>query len=254
MLNLNCNIESIEYWTVGEREYFTVRFTKGVVTIIYVALALIPVLILMAWLYTRDRIHPEPKQAVFRLFLLGAGIVLPAGLLERGMLGPNRTELGIGWQAAILTGFFIAGLVEEFLKAAIVDRGAISRGLATTPLDCIVYAGATALGFAAVENVLYVTSSGFNTAVLRSVTAVPAHLMFGIIMGHFFARSIWSGGNRALAYIVPAGAHGLYDSFALSSTWWADACLVVYLLVLLEVCLRILDRYRSRGAKRSVSV
>ncbi|WP_274434072.1 PrsW family intramembrane metalloprotease [Alicyclobacillus sp. ALC3] len=212
-------------------------------TITYAALALVPVLVLMAWLYTRDRIHPEPKRAVFRLFLLGAGIVLPAGLLERAMLG-GRTELGAGWQASILTAFFIAGLVEEFLKAAIVERGAIARGLVVEPLDCLIYSGATALGFAAVENVLYVTSSGFNTAVLRSVTAVPAHLMFGIIMGHFFARSIWNSGNRALAYIVPAGAHGVYDSFALSSTLWADACLVVYLLALVEVCLHILDRYR----------
>lgn len=216
--------------------------------IVYVALAVLPVMVLMAWLYTRDSLHPEPKQAVFRLFLLGAAIVLPAGLLERVMLNSMGADLHGGWRNALVTGFFVAGLVEEFLKAAIVERGAISKGLAKEPIDCVIYAGATALGFAMIENILYVTSSGFSTAVLRSVTAVPAHLMFGIIMGYFFARSIWARGNRAFAYIVPACAHGLYDSFALSTTWWADALLVAYLLVLLEISLRILHRLRRRTA------
>lgn len=207
----------------------------------------------MTWLYTRDRLHPEPKRAVYRMFLLGAGVVLPAGLLERVMLGPGRAQLGTGWQAAILTGFFIAGLVEEFLKAAIVERAAILPGVVRAPIDCIIYSGATALGFAAVENILYVTSTGFNTAILRSVTAVPAHMMFGILMGHFFARSLWQHGNRALAYLVPAAAHGTYDSFALSTTWWADIGLVVYLLVLLEVCLRVISRYKRAPARMPIA-
>lgn len=192
--------------------------------------------------------HPEPKRAVYRLFLLGAAIVLPAGLLERAMLNSAGGVSHAGWRGALFTGFFIAGLVEEFLKASIVDRGAIQRGLAKQPVDCVIYAGATALGFAMIENVLYVTSSGFSTAVLRSVTAVPAHLMFGIIMGFFFARSIWQGRNRAYAYLVPACAHGLYDTFALSTTWWADALLVAYLLTLLEISLRILGRLQ-RGER-----
>ncbi|WDM03098.1 PrsW family intramembrane metalloprotease [Alicyclobacillus cycloheptanicus] len=214
----------------------------------YVALAMIPVLVLMVWLYTRDTLHPEPKRAVYRLFLLGAAIVLPAGLLERVMMDSGVGGTGTGWKTAIVTGFFVAGMVEEFLKASIVDRGAIQRGLAKDPIDCVIYAGSVALGFAMVENILYVTSSGFSTAILRSVTAVPAHLMFGILMGNFFARSLWNHGNRALAYIVPACAHGLYDSFALSTTLWGDALLIVYLLVLLELSLRVLRRFSRRRA------
>ncbi len=219
----------------------------------YICLALLPALLLLTWLYTRDQLHPEPKRAVYRLYLLGAAIVLPAGLLERAMLNSGFDGHLRGLFALVVTAFFVAGMVEEFLKAAIVERAALQRGLMKSPIDCIVYAGATALGFATVENLLYVTSSGFSTAILRSVTAVPAHLMFGILMGTYFARSIWSQRSRAWAYVVPALAHGLYDAFALSNSWIGDALLFVYLIVLLEQALRRLDWATKASMKFSLS-
>ncbi|GMA52489.1 hypothetical protein GCM10025857_38460 [Alicyclobacillus contaminans] len=164
---------------------------------LYVCLAALPTLLLISWLYTRDQLHPEPKRNVYRLFLLGAAIVLPAGLLERALLETSFDGRLGRLPALLVTAFFVAGLVEEFLKAAIVERAAVQRGWMKSPIDCIVYAGATALGFATVENILYVTSSGFSTAILRSVTAVPAHLMFGVLMGTYFAQSLW-GERRAL--------------------------------------------------------
>jgi len=215
--------------------------SREVCTIIYAVLAVLPALLLMTWLYTRDKLHPEPKRAVYRLFLLGAGIVLPAGLLERSLL--NSTWMSDNrWTTNLAIAFFVAGMVEEFLKAAIVERGALQKGLMKTPIDCIVYSGAVALGFAMVENILYVTSSGFSTALLRSVTAVPAHFMFGIIMGSAFANAVVRNKNRAWAYILPAGAHGLYDTFALSNGWFMDVLLVVYLILLLEWVLRRIDK------------
>jgi RsiW-degrading membrane proteinase PrsW (M82 family) len=216
---------------------------EEVASVLYIALAILPAFLLLAWLYTRDQLHPEPKHVVYRLFLLGAGIVLPAGLIERLLLQTGfdgAIHLG-RWSTLFITTFFVAGMVEEFLKAAIVERAALQKGWMKTPIDAIIYSGATALGFAAVENLLYVTSAGFSTAILRSVTAVPAHLMFGIIMGTYFARSLWANKSRAWAYIVPALVHGLYDTFALSNSWIGDFLLFVYLIALLEQSLRRLD-------------
>ncbi|MCL6592407.1 MAG: PrsW family intramembrane metalloprotease [Alicyclobacillus sp.] len=209
--------------------------------VLMAAVALLPALILLTWLYTRDRLHPEPKRAVYRMFLLGALIVLPAGWIERLLLDSSSLATANGWRALLYTAFFVAGMVEEFLKASIVERQAIQRGLVRAPIDCIVYAGATALGFAAVENLLYVTSNGLSTALLRAVTAVPAHLMFGVLMGSAFARALWHGRSRGWAYVLPALAHGLYDSFALSNSWWGDGLLAVYLIGLLELSLRRVD-------------
>ncbi|MCL6631279.1 MAG: PrsW family intramembrane metalloprotease [Alicyclobacillus herbarius] len=218
----------------------------------YAVLAMIPVTLFMVWLYTRDKLHPEPKRAVYRLFLRGAAIVLPAGLIER-LLMSNWTQSQIGGLPAVLmTAFFIAGMVEEFLKASIVERGAIEKGLVKSPIDSIVYSGAVALGFAAVETILYVTSSGFATVILRSVTAVPAHMMFGILMGASFAESIWGQRSRGWAYIIPAIAHGIYDTFALAGGVLPDLLLAIYLIVLLEWSLRRI-RQMNRWSLQRVS-
>lgn len=178
------------------------------------------------------------------MFLRGAGVVLPAGLIERILMESKNSWSGAGIMlpTVFVTAFFVAGMVEEFLKASIVDRGAVARGFIKSPIDSIIYSGATALGFACVENILYVTHAGISTAILRAVTAVPAHLMFGIWMGTYFAEAIFEGRPKVLAYIVPALAHGLYDTFALSNGWLADALLFVYLIVLLEQSLRRIER------------
>jgi RsiW-degrading membrane proteinase PrsW (M82 family) len=202
--------------------------------IFYVALALIPSLILLAWLYSRDKLHPEPKRLVYKLFLLGAG------LIERGLIETGTGTSSVTLRATLMTAFFVAGMVEEFLKASIVERKALQPGYMHSPVDAIVYSGAVALGFAAVENVLYVTSSGFATAIVRSMTAVPAHLMFGIIMGTAFSKYLWSANAKAWAYIWPALAHGTYDTFALATGLFANLLLVLYLMGLTVLSLRLL--------------
>lgn len=208
---------------------------------VYVALAVIPGLLLLVFIYTRDHLHPEPKRQVLRLFVLGAAIVFPAGLIERLMMNtPGFAEGGI--EGRLITAFFVAGMIEEFLKASIFDRTVLHSKLLQGPMDCIVYAAAIGLGFATVENILYVTSSGLVTAMVRSVTAVPAHFMFAIIMGYCFAAVRFHGKHKAWAYILPALAHGIYDSFALSSTILADVFLALFLLTLVEISVRILKR------------
>lgn len=211
---------------------------------LYLALAAIPGLLFMVFIYTRDRLHPEPKRRVVRLFLLGAIIVFPAGVIERlVMASPGFTEPGI--QGQLITAFFVAGMIEEFLKAAIFDRSVLHTSALRGRIDCIVYAAAIGLGFATVENILYVTSNGLATAAVRSVTAVPAHFMFAIIMGYFFSKVQFDGTSKVYAYIVPAAVHGIYDAFALSSTVISDIILALFLLFLVETSVRILNRVRN---------
>lgn len=212
----------------------------------YVALAVLPGLILLTWIYTRNKLFSGSKQAVYRLFLLGAAIVLPAGLIEQLMLN-SQYRIPSGFNQILFTAFFVAGMIEEFLKASIVDKMALQKGLIHKSVDGVVYASSVAIGFATIENILYVTSNGFATAILRSVTAVPAHFMFGIIMGYYFGKSLKHPGRKALAYIIPAICHGFYDTFALSQNFMTDILLVIYLAVLVELCLRIIDKTKLGG-------
>lgn len=213
--------------------------------LIYVALAMIPGLVMLIFIYTRDKLHPEPKRHILRLFILGAAVVFPAGLIERmTMQSPGFTQPGI--EGRLVTAFFVAGMIEEFLKAAIFDRSIYNSHLLRGRIDCIVYAAAIGLGFATVENIMYVTSSGFATAVVRSVTAVPAHFMFAIVMGYWFSRAKFDGKSKVYAYIVPALLHGAYDTFALSANLLADGVLALLLVLFVEISIRILRSVKSR--------
>lgn len=158
----------------------------------YIALAVLPGLLLLALIYAYDKLHPEPKREVAKLFVLGALVVLPAGVIERTLLD-HASAQPTTWRGLLATAFFVAGMVEEFLKAAVFERTVLDRGRIHAPVDAIVYACAIGLGFATVENVLYVTTSGFWTAVVRALTAVPAHFMFAIVMGYQFARARFLG-------------------------------------------------------------
>src|SRR5690606_32179849 len=67
------------------------------------------------------------------------------------------------------------------------------------PYDGIIYGAFISLGFAAIENILYVVEVGVSVALLRMFTAVPAHASFGIIMGYYFGMA-WQHKNKAFSY------------------------------------------------------
>ena len=52
----------------------------------------------------------------------------------------------------------------------------------------IVYAVMVSMGFATLENILYVYSYGYETGVLELLLAVPAHATFAVLMGYFMGK------------------------------------------------------------------
>lgn len=89
--------------------------------------------------------------------------------------------------------------------------------------DGVVYAVFVSLGFALWENISYVLSYGFATALVRAVTAIPGHACFGVFMGVFYgiAKKLdnrgddsFSGVYRFLAVLIPVTLHGAYDFIA----------------------------------------
>jgi RsiW-degrading membrane proteinase PrsW (M82 family) len=206
--------------------------------------AIAPALILAVWIYTRDKINPEPKELVTRMFILGAVIVFPAGLIERWLLVTRFTHGDQGIYSILFTAFFIAGMVEEFLKAGIFHRGIYLHKEFDEPIDAVVYAVAISLGFALVENILYVTSYGLSVAFLRSVTAIPAHMLFGITMGYHFARAKQGVSPIYTAYLVPALYHGIYDSFAMVDGLFGNLALTAFLVYMIGMGARRIRQLR----------
>jgi RsiW-degrading membrane proteinase PrsW (M82 family) len=178
---------------------------------------------------------------------MGAIVPLPAALIERHLLitkalNPNH----YGLFSIFVTAFFVAGVVEEFLKALFFHKGIYHHREFDEPIDGVVYAVAVSLGFAMIENILYVTSYGLSIAFLRSITAVPAHMFFGIIMGYYFSRAKMGLNPVHYAYVIPAVYHGVYDSFAMINGFWGNIALISYLLIMLFLSIRIIYRMRRR--------
>src|SRR5262249_48710310 len=79
--------------------------------------------------------------------------------------------------------------------------------------DSVLLAGWLGLGFALFENFFYVTQdkSWLVIGTMRAVTAVPSHVAFGLIMGHYLTRAMQGRSSLFLAFCVPTALHGLYD-------------------------------------------
>lgn len=79
--------------------------------------------------------------------------------------------------------FVVPGFIEEGIKYRVLLRRTWNEPNFNYRFDGVVYAVFVSLGFAAVENVMYVLTSGFSTAVARAIFSIPGHAMFGVVMG-----------------------------------------------------------------------
>ena len=180
-------------------------------------LAIAPVTIVILYIYFKDKFEKEPIGFLFKNFLLGAtlSIILTAILGSVGSrLIPLNNETSIIQQ--FLQAFIVVALVEGFSKYIIVRFYAQRNKEFNEPFDGIVYAVMVSMGFAALENVLYVFQYGFATGIIRAFTAVPAHATFGILMGYFMGKAKFSDNKVILnltGLFLATLFHGAYDFF-----------------------------------------
>lgn len=191
-----------------------------------VILALLPAVLLTVYIYKKDRLEREPVRLIVRLLALGAFSCLPAAAMEYGV-GALIDSSGITnpYFLVFLNSFAVAALCEELVKYFFLRRTTWRSAAFDFQFDGIVYGVSVSLGFAALENVLYVLQSGMSTALLRAVTSVPGHAIFGVFMGYFYgyAKRAEVMGNAseardylALSVLVPLLLHGVYDFIAFS--------------------------------------
>ena len=180
-------------------------------------IAVAPVTIIILYIYFKDKFEKEPIQFLFKNFLLGATV----SILITFFLGyfvaqifPLTDNKSILQQ--FLQAFIVVALVEEFAKYIIVKFYAQKNKEFNEPFDGIVYAVMVSMGFAALENVLYVFQHGAATGLLRAFTAVPAHATFAILMGYFMGKAKFSNKKVVLnltGLLLATIFHGAYDFF-----------------------------------------
>jgi protease PrsW len=190
-----------------------------------------PSLLLLGYFYLRDRYEREPLGHLLAAYLLGAFAMLAAQGSAQPLADLVSTEwLHTGGELArVFDAFVLAGLVEESAKGVVLFAAAYAWREFDEPLDGLIYGVAIALGFAALENLLYLRSRGLDIAWQRAVFAVPAHALFGGCMGYYAGRAKFPPGTdrtwrwlRAivLALLVPIGFHGAYNFALLHGLGW----------------------------------
>jgi len=178
--------------------------------------AVVPSLLLMWFFHARD-VFREPPKVLWATFFLGV-LTIPGVLLVvlpfEGLVGLE--EINEPYTQGFSTAFLHAAVPEEFFKFLVLYFYARRNPAFDEPADGIVYGVASSLGFATLENIMYVVGGGIGTAVMRAFTAVPAHAFFGAIMGYFVGQARFRPHERgkliAAALFWPMLLHGLYDA------------------------------------------
>ena len=179
--------------------------------------ALAPIIVIIIYIYLKDEYDKEPKRLLLYNFLLGAIVsIIIATVLYSGSDTFLRLNNNFSVVHQFFKAFLVVAVIEEFSKYIIVRYFAQPNKEFNEPFDGIVYAVMVSMGFAATENIMYVFQGGFEIAVIRAFTAVPAHATFGILMGYYMGKAKFSNNKFLLnitGLLLAALFHGAYDFF-----------------------------------------
>ncbi len=190
---------------------------------ISLAMAVAPSLFLVWYFYRQDIKKPEPKRLVTRIFFLGIFFTVPAIILEVLFDAIFGLVMGSTILFDLVKAFIIAALIEESIKLFVVIRFAYHQVHFDEVMDGIVYTIMASLGFACMENIIYVVECGFTIACVRAITAVPMHAVASGMMGYYIGKAKFSEDKTASNSLIFKGLwyavliHGTYDFFLFAS-------------------------------------
>jgi RsiW-degrading membrane proteinase PrsW (M82 family) len=193
----------------------------------YIALAIAPGIAICLFIFYKDIYNREPKLNLVVSFILGCFAIIPAIIFEEKF---SYTSDGTVTGVAIFS-YAIVAFSEEFSKFLGLRLYSYNRKSFDEPLDGIVYSVMVGMGFATLENLMYVLKyaelgQGWQVGIKRMFLSVPAHSTFAVVMGYFAGKAKFSSKNSfVLLTIGLLGAvffHGTFDFFLFvnDSTFW----------------------------------
>ena len=201
--------------------------------------ALAPVVMLFYYIYRKDQFAKEPVKELLKAFGLGVlstmvsfCISIPLDILGFFPAYPSTV-----WDAVTIS-FFGAAIPEEIAKFFLFWLFVRRNRYFDEHMDGIVYASVISLGFAGLENIMYLFSARdwVATGIMRALFSVPGHFFFGILMGYYYSLvrfdPLTPSINKFLVLGAPILAHGLYDTIV-----FARGVLPEYIATILMVVL-----------------
>lgn len=205
------------------------------------------------WLH-EDQLHPEPKKYIFYTFIFGifsAMLVLPAEEFLAKLI-PGTGILAIGVLASAEEIFKYFGAYISSLRKKYMDE----------PIDAVIYLITAALGFAALENSLFLISALKNDLAsidrlalignMRFIGATLLHTLCSGIIGFFIGFSFFKSKTvkRTFLFLGIAVAivlHTLFNFFILKS---GNNILIIFLGIWVAIILLILILEKVKLARK----
>ena len=216
-------------------------------------IAILPVIILMVYIYHQDKYQKEPIKTLAKAFIGGMIAIALDILIVTGiqyLAGDSAITKTVFFSA-----FLEAGIPEEFSKFLIFMLFIWRDKNFDEYFDGIVYATFIGLGFACVENIEYVFMFGFGTGVVRALLSVPGHFLFGVVMGYFLSMAKFHPEKRGTYLIsgllLAMIAHGLFDWLLMvSSALGAGLGSILYFVFLQQAASKFAETSpRSRSTR-----
>ncbi len=216
------------------------------------------------WFWIReDRVHPEPRRLIALAFIAGmvtVAVVIPIQKSVAPLLA-STTLVFVAWS-----------FIEEIFKFLAARLTVLYRHDNDEPIDAVVYMIAIALGFASIENALFLlqplsTGTILQTILtdnLRFVGATLLHVLASGVIGIFLAFSFYKPRSTRLAYacvgvILASLLHSAFNFLILNTpdvylyrafaAVWVGVALILFILELVKRTQRTSGRRLYRTTK-----
>lgn len=223
------------------------------------ALAVAPGFAICLFIYFKDKYNREPLGVLILSFFLGILSIIPAIIIQLALTKPVERIMGQGIMYTAVFSYLIVALSEEGSKFLALRYGPYRRRWFDDPFDGIVYAVVVSMGFATLENIMYVTNHGIGTGILRMFLSVPAHATFGVLMGYHLGLAKFIPAQKKkymfLAIFWPVLFHGTFDFFLfVGNTWLHFAGAVVSFIVAVKLSLKLIRRKQSMSQEYFINI
>ena len=177
-------------------------------------LSVLPAALLIIFIYRQDKYQKEPFKSLFKAFFGGMLSVVFTIVTVR-IIDYTIGLIPYLNQTVFYDSFITAGIPEELCKFLVFMIFIWNDKNFDEYFDGIVYASFISLGFATVENIMYVMPGGIGTGIVRALISVPAHFLFGVILGYFLSLAKFNSGKKGryiiIGLLIAMAAHGLFD-------------------------------------------
>jgi len=198
-------------------------------------------------IYRGDKYKPEPKSLIVRVFFLGLAVALPVAIIE-SLLYPGSVQGNLSLPTAAYVAFVVAGITEETAKFLVVRLGVYNSPHFEEPADGLIYSATAALGFASIENVVYLLNFGWQVILVRGLFSNLAHVLFSSLWGYPLAltklgklkHGYWTWFGLVAAMI----AHGVFDFLFFTGT--AYTWLVIPFFIIMVIFFILMYRHANR--------